>query len=350
MIVADTLDDLHFVIWSNDTSDNVNSTLERTVDVIDINGPEIINRGTKSTATTGDPFEFTITAGDNVGMRRATLWYAFDNGELAPVPMEVVEAWPSGNVLYSLFIDVPSDQSENITYSYEIEDFYGNVLRTHVDIIRVRDNDDPWMVEDRTPGEVHMGEDLTFVVVVSDNVGFWSVEVEYSVTDGDPVTAEMAPDGTEGVHTLTIGVPIDVLGPISYRFMVMDRGWNQVNGTQRQVLVVDGISPEILDASWGVPIKGLDLTVVLRAKDNVGVESAYLSYRFGDGAETTVEMDSNLEAVIPIPRNAEGDMRLVFTVRDAASNEAVSEEMLVPLLNAKPAVDPVPLWEVIEEE
>jgi hypothetical protein len=351
MIVEATLDDLHYVIWCNDTSGNVNSTLERTVDVIDINGPGIINEGTKAWATTGDPHEFTITAHDNVGLKRATLWYAFPGDELAPFEMEAIEVNPpSGNVLYSLFIDVPSDLSGNITYSYELEDLYGNIFRTHVDIVRVRDDDPPEIVEDLTPGEVGMGEDLTFVVVVSDNVGFWSVEVVYSLADGEPVTAPMVPDGAEDIYSFTIGIAVNETGPISYRFRVMDRGWNEVNGSQRMVSIVDGIPPEILDAKWGESIKGLDLTVVLRAGDNMGVESASLGYRFGDGTETTVEMDENLEAVIPIPRNPAGDLVLVFTVLDAAGNEAISEEMIVPLLNAGPTVDPVPLWDVIEEE
>ncbi|MCK4970197.1 MAG: hypothetical protein KAS77_06715, partial [Thermoplasmata archaeon] len=135
MIVADTLDDLHFIFRCNDTSGNENSTIERTVDVIDINGPHIINEGTKSWATTGEPFEFTLTAHDNVGLKSCILWYALDDGELAPVEMEVIEANPpSGNTLYSLWIDVPSDQSMNITYRYEIEDLYGNVFLTHEDI------------------------------------------------------------------------------------------------------------------------------------------------------------------------------------------------------------------------
>jgi len=116
------------------------------------------------------------------------------------------------------------------------------------------------------------------------------------------------------------------------------------------VPVVDGIPPEIVDVTWGEPIKGTDVTVVLLASDNIGVNSASLSYRIGDGTETTVEMDENLEAVIPIPRNAEGDLRLVFTVLDAAGNEVVSEEILVSLLNAAPIVDPVPVWNVNEEE
>jgi hypothetical protein len=351
MIVEATLDDLHYVIWCNDTSGNVNSTEERTVDVIDINGPQIINRGTKAWATTGDPHEFTITAHDNVGLKRATLWYAFPGDELAPVEMELIEAYPSsGNALYSIFIDVPSDLEGNISYSYEVEDLYGNIHRFLLDIIRVRDDDDPWIVEDRTPGEVGMGEDLTFSVVVSDNVGLLSVDVEYSLADGDPVTAPMAPDGAEDVYSFNIAIAVNETGPISYRFRVMDRGWNEVNGSQRLVSVVDGIPPEILDAIWGESIKGLDLTVVLRARDNMGVDSASLSYRFGDGTETIAEMDENLEAVIPIPRDPAGDLVLVFTVMDAAGNEAMSEEMILPLLNAEPTVDPIPLWEVIEEE
>ncbi|MCK4969206.1 MAG: hypothetical protein KAS77_01715, partial [Thermoplasmata archaeon] len=359
IIVEDTLDDLHYVFGSNDISGNTNFTHEYTVEVIDINGPEIVNEGTNHTATTGDPHEFTITAIDSLGLRSATLWYAFGEGELVPEEMEAIVEHPSsGNVLYSLVIDVPSDLAGNITYRYEIEDLYGNVQLTHVDIIRVRDNDPPEIVEDRTPGEVGMGEDLTFVVVVSDNVGFWSVEVEYSVADGDPVTAEMAPDGTEGAHTLTIGVAIDEMGPISYRFMVMDRGWNEVNGTQRQVSVVDGIPPELEHSNGELLVsKGQDCELHVTVRDNIGVGRVIISYRFSEGTEESVPMertpsggDTYCEVMIPVPRWVEGPLFYRFTAEDAAGNANVTEWFEGTCVNRPPELkgDP-PIWYVTEE-
>jgi hypothetical protein len=349
MVVADTLEDLHYVFGSIDTSGNENSTLERTVDVIDVNGPGIINEGTKSTAYTGDPFEFTLTAHDNVGLRGATLWYSFDDGELVPLEMEVIAAYPSsGNVLYSVFIDVPVDQVANISYSYEIEDLYGNVFLTHVDIIRVRDDDDPTIVEDRTPGEALMGEDLTFVVVVSDNTGILTVEVEHAMGDGEPVTAEMVAEGSEGVYTLTISIAVDEVGPISYRFGVMDLGWNEVNGTSAEVTVVDGISPEIVDVIWGEPIKGGGIKVELTATDNIGVDHAILQYWFGEGAPTTVDMDDLFTADIAIPREVDGDLHLVLTVWDEAGNPGIGEESVVAPYNLAPVVGIIPGWSLTE--
>lgn len=348
IIVNATLEDLHYVFGCADLAGNVNSTAESTVDIVDVNGPGIINEGTLRRATTGDPHEFTITAGDNVGLKGATLWYAFGDDELAPVSMEVVSAWPSGNVLYSVTIDVPPDLAENITYSYEVEDLYGNVLRTHEEVVRVVDDDAPTISEDRTPATTYMGEDLAFAVVVSDNVGVGVVEVEYSMGDGGPQSARMAIEGD--AFTLVVRIPEDEPGPVSYRFSVVDLAGNRVNGTSRQVTVVDVIPPRVLDAAWDLALKGTDVTFTVQAIDNLGVERGFLRYWFREGAESTVPLDDGMMVVVPIPRDAEGDMHLVFIVQDAAGNEAASEEVLVPLLNALPEVKAVPVWEVTEEE
>jgi hypothetical protein len=349
MVVKATLDDLHYIFGSSDTSRNTNTTEERTVDVIDINGPQLINEGTGRTATTGDPFEFTITVGDNVGLKGATVWYAFGDEELVPEDMEVVSAWPSGNVLYSLIIHVPADAVGNITYRWEVEDLYGNVLVSNTEYVRVVDDDDPVIVEDRTAEVAHMGSPFTILVTVSDNVGVGLVEVGYTLGDDDPVTVTMAP-GTEGTHSHTIAIPAYVAGPLSYRIRVVDLAGNEFNGTPREVPMLDASPPEVLGLTWSDPVKGLDLTVVLDATDNVGVVYASILYRFGDGGRTRLDMDEQLEAVIAVPRRPAGDLHMVLTVGDEAGNQVVGEETIVPLVNAAPVWGQVPVWTLTEEE
>ncbi len=354
MIVADTLDDLHFVIWSNDTSDNVNSTLERTVDVIDINGPGIINEGTKSWATTGDPFEFTITAHDNVGLKGAILWYALDDGELAPVEMEVVAAYPSsGNTLYSLWIDVPSDQSENITYSYEIEDLYGNVLRTHVDIIRVRDDDGPEMVEDLSDTTATTGDVFHARIRVRDNIGIDIVssgEVLWTGTDID--------DHGNGIYEREVPMEADYVGPFNLSVELLDLGWNEVTYELITPEIVDNDPPE-MEHDHGellVP-KGLECELHVTVRDNIGVGKVTIAYRFGEGTEESIPMertssgeDTYCEVMIPVPRVVEGPLYYRFTAEDASGNANATGWFEGTCVNRPPELkgDP-PIWFVTEE-
>ncbi|MCK4971097.1 MAG: hypothetical protein KAS77_11230, partial [Thermoplasmata archaeon] len=202
MVVNATLEDLHYVLGCSDLAGNVNTTGVRTVDVVDINGPVIINEGTGRTATTGDPFEFTVTVGDNVGVKGATVWFAFGDGELEPVAMEVVSEWPSGNVLFSLVMDVPANATGNITYRLEVEDLYGNVQTTNIEYVRVVDDDLPVIVEDRTPQEAYTGETFTFNVTVTDNVGIASVEVTYHMPDVNRWTVTMDQEGDVYTYSL----------------------------------------------------------------------------------------------------------------------------------------------------
>ncbi len=354
MIVEATLEDLHYVIWSNDTSGNSNSTLERTVDVIDINGPGIINEGTKSWATTGDPHEFTLTAHDNVGLKGATLWYAFDDGELASIEMEVVEAYPSsGNVLYSIVIDVPSDQVANITYSYEIEDLYGNVLLTHVDIVRVRDNDAPSMVEDLSDATATTGEVFHARIRVRDNIGIDIVSSGEELWTGTDID-----DQGNGIYELGVQMDNDYVGAFYLFVGLLDLAGNEVTYELVTPIIVDNDLPELEHAHGELIVpKGQDCELHVTVRDNIGMGKVSISYRFGEGTEESSPMertpsggDTYWEVMIPVPREIEGPLFYRFTAEDASGNANATEWFEGACVNRPPELksDP-PDWYVTEE-
>jgi hypothetical protein len=348
-VVEATVEDLRYVLGSSDVSGNLNVTAERRVRVLDVNGPQLVNEGTSRTATTGDPFEFTFTAGDNVGLRGAKVWYALGDGEGVSAGMDVVSEWPSGNVLYSLVIQVPSDLVGNITYRWEVEDLAGNVLASNVEYVKVVDDDLPVLVEDRTGDAAHTGSPLTILVLASDNVGVDRVEVEYNYGGGEPSTTLMT-DLSDGSYAVDLPVPDDEAGPLEYRVRVLDLAGNELSGPPRQLPVVDVLPPELLGVTWGEAVKGLDLAISVEARDNVGPLNITLSYRFGSGSRKLLEMGVATEAVIHVPRHPSGDLNLVVMLEDAAGNKARGTDTEVPLLNLAPSWGAMPAWQVTEGE
>jgi hypothetical protein len=290
-----------------------------------------------------------MTAGDNVGLGGAIVYFSFGDDSWDPRVMEVVSEWPSGNVLYSYIIDVPNDAVGNISYYLEVLDLYGNVLRTYPEIVRVVDDDDPIIIADGTREKAFLGAPFDFIVTVSDNVGVGTVEAEYALGDLDPVTLAMT-RGLEGAYTHSIDIPVDGTEPLLYRFIVADAAGNEINSTPREVHLVDEIPPQIINTSWDPPLKGTDVRIILIATDNVGVTRANLTHWFGTEDNSTKEMDRDLEALLTVPRWVMGDLHLVFSVWDAAGNIIISEELLVPLLNSKPVVGPIPRWNITEEQ
>ena len=352
IIVNATLEDLHFSFGCTDQAGNLNRTAVRTVDVVDINGPVIVNDGTSHTATTGDPHEFTATVGDNVGVRGARVWYAFGDTEPVVTGMEVVSVWESGNVLLSLWIDIPSDFVGYMRYHLTVEDLYGTVLDGPLMRVHVVDDDIPEIVEDGTPDRAHMGEPFDFLVTVADNVGVASVSLEYALWN-PLVRAQMTPGEVEGQYTHSIGIPEESAERMSYRFQVVDLSGNVLNGTEREVAVIDGLPPVItvlLDT--GQPaMKGHDLVVAVSVEDNIGVEGVFCEYWTSASDRWNVSMsgDNGHEATISVPRGAEGNLHLVFSARDAAGNWASMAEQVVELVNAAPLVDEELTWRVMEE-
>ncbi len=355
MIVADTLEDLHYVIWCNDTSGNSNSTLERIVDVIDINGPQIINRGTKSTAYTGEPFEFTITAHDNVGLKRATLWYAFYDDELAPVEMEVIAAYPSsGNVLYSIFIDVPSNLFGNISYSYEVEDLYGNVLRSHVDIIRVRDNDPPEVVEDLSDTTATTGDPFTVWVEVADNIDMGAAQVVHWFTGGEQVTRDLELQYVSGdlnwTYGYSIDVPNDSIASLHYLLELTDAAGNTRRTEEREVPVLDDEPPTFGDdLSDEEAFRNQMFHFDVEFFVNIGVIELRCEWWFGMGGHLNATVPLDTRIAIDVPLHPEEPLRYFFSARDAAGNWNSTEVFERSVPNRPPAAGLPNPWEVGEE-
>jgi hypothetical protein len=353
MIVADTLEDLHYVIWSNDTTGNVNSTLERVVDVIDINGPQIINEGTGRTATTGDPFEFTLTAGDNVGLKGATLWYAFGEDELAPVEMGVLAAWPGGNVLYSLFIDVPSDFVGNITYRIEVEDLYGNVLITNTEYVRVVDNDLPQVIEDLSDTTATTGEIFLARIRVADNIGIQLVYVGKQVWTGSDLD-----EHGNGVYEQEMLIWDDHTGPWFSGVSVLDIAGNELRYQINTPDIVDNDPPEFRDVHvLEKALKGGMVDFSVRVWENVDLRntSVYVEYSLGQGPLHNSSMVHNIGffiidcyLTIDVPRDVEGSLTYRFVVIDAAGNSNQTGERQAPLYNLPPVVSGLSTWNVTE--
>jgi len=325
MIVADTLDSLHYSFGSIDTSGNVNLTGERTAEVVDINGPQITNEGTGRTATTGDPFEFTLTAYDNVGLRGVTLWYAYGDAELEPVEMEVVVVNPSGNVLYSLVIDVRADFVGDITYRLELEDLYGNVFTTFEEYVRVVDDDPPVLLVDATDDSAHTGDPFWAEVDVSENVEMAMVNFSYWFTGGEPVTLALELLHVSGSGNATYGgaidVPNDSIASLHYLLELTDAAGNVLRTDEREVAVVDDEAPTFgADLSDEEAFRNGMFHFDIEVNDNVDVVELRCEWWFGDGEHINATKPLDTRIAIDVPEHPAEPLRYLFSARDAAGN------------------------------
>jgi hypothetical protein len=223
-------------------------------------------------ATTGDAFTFEFDASDNIGLAEAEIFYWF--GTDTPTS-EVI----SGSGPFTYTITIPSDSLDELHYYVVIVDAAGNELIGLADDIPVTDNDKPSDITDTSDATASTGDDFTFKVNASDNIGIVKVEIYYwfgveeetniTITDSGPIT-----------HTISI--PGDSTEIIHYFFVFIDGADNELIGPQVDIAISDNdpatISNDQTDSSGE---EGKEFTFQIVASDNIGVSQVRVAYWFG---------------------------------------------------------------------
>ena len=314
-------------------------------------------------ATTGDPFNFTVTVASTTGVGQVRVMYWFGTDVLAAenVTMTGVALGAGGNGTYFHGpVTIPADGVEPLRYVFVLKDGAGIWHQSTQAEVAVIDNDIPH-IEDRSDAVATTGETFHFKAIVTDNVGLEIVLIQYlfvgkapvSVTWPDGNLAYSAPD----TFTWSITVPSDSIASFSYFWQAMDG--NDENWVKWEsgppIAPRDNDGPVVLeDLTEPEALKGRPLNMSVRATDNIGVVSAYLEYWFGLGARACATMEAVGGGVfnvsLPIPRETGDALHYFFRVEDAARNSNTTSPAERQPVNKKPRMLPVGMWVVTERE
>ncbi len=216
IIIDHTLDDLHYVIHGNDTSDNWNASIDRIVAIVDNDLP-VPSDMTTGPAATGDPFTFRGRFIDNIAVAEVTVEYWYGTGSSTNHSMS---KGTGDNWSYSINI---SDTLDDLHYRYHLKDGSNNWNHSTSWTLSIVDNDGPTLVSDTTPSSIDLGDTITFSVQASDNIDVASVNISYSRDDGGWSPLALVYGG--GVWSGTLSP--NSSGIISYKIMIKDSSENQ---------------------------------------------------------------------------------------------------------------------------
>ncbi|MCK4970610.1 MAG: hypothetical protein KAS77_08790, partial [Thermoplasmata archaeon] len=283
IVIADTLGPLQYSKNAVDAVGNVNSDSIGLVDVIDNDGPEIVNNGTPRISTTGDPFTFSVTVSDNIGIRSVDVWYSFGDAEPTSHAMEVVESHESGNVLYSLTIGMPSDSLLPLSYNLEVWDLYGNVQTGIGWEVEVVDNDRPVIEYEGTITEALKGFPVTLTIDAGDNIGVEGAFIVLRYVGLATTNLSMEPSAS---HTVELSIPRDVSSDLHYLFSACDAADNWYSTVEYTILLKNA-APAVKDLpQWTITEEAegeLDLTSYI---SDVNDDLSSLTVSCGDGTVT----------------------------------------------------------------
>lgn len=319
------------------------------VDVLDDEPPWFLEDLSSENATTGDPFTFGFRVMDNVGLERVFLRYWFGAGRTVESPLV-----QDGDGAWVLTIQIPVAWTA-LHYIAGATDVTGFTNWSAQGDRKVIDNDAPVVLSDASDREGTTGDPVTFKVVVEDNLFVAEVRVIYWMADGIgqeiSLTGKDLDSGRNGTYRGTMDAPSDASGTLTYVVEAVDLDGNVGSSEARFIDIVDDDVPwfgrDLSDEeAWRG--EGFDLNV--EVWDNVGLESLWCEWWFGDGERTNDSVPLGNPLGIVIPLEPGGPLRYRFAVRDGAGNWNATQTSERTVLNQPPAFVGLDTWTVTEDE
>ena len=195
------------------------------------------------------------------------------------------------------------------------------------------DTQAPVLGTDSSDSSAYTGQDFTFRIAVTDNVGVHKLHVEYWFGTGSH-TNDSIPLLEPYTHTITVPNSLDTM---YYFFSASDYYGNWVKGSTQSRTPIDGSGPEF-DDIWINPIPpttGETATVYVNVTDNVQVDNTTVMIHYRDQSDvsyTTASM-THVSADQYSYTNTIGSywtrIYFYFTADDTAGNSGQTSLMFV---------------------
>jgi len=277
---------LAFRYVAQDSSGNTNVTATQTRDIMDNDLPVLVQDHTQDPPTTGDPFNFSIEATDNIALTAVRIAY-----QIGTSPAMNVSASFSDH-LYGHTVDIPASQEGTLRYRIMIRDEAGNVLWTTWKELVIADDDAPWAFNDLTGADPTTGDAFEVDFEAHDNIGIDHTSVRYSFDGINWAVVNASSSGPHaGKFEAIIQVP-DSPGPwIRYVFNATDTSGNSASSKVFEMMIKDNDHPTLVsDLSDHEATTGDLLEFSFIVSDNVAISNATLRWDLGRYGEDGVIM------------------------------------------------------------
>jgi hypothetical protein len=324
-IPGDSLTGITYKVIFNDTANNSNITSDTTITVTDNDDPINLIDTSDTSGTTGDVFTFEFDASDNIDLVEAEIFYWFGAG--SPISEVITGSGP-----FTYTITIPLDSLDELHYYVQIKDTSGNSLTSSTIDISVTDNDAPTDILDTSDTTATTGDDFTFNVQASDNIGVVDIQIYYWFGDGEEML--IGAMGTESYST-TVSLPDDTTDTFHYYIVFIDAANNELIGPQVDVTITDN-DPAVIsnDQTDPTPEVGEELTFQIDASDNVGIFQVRVAYWFGEDETQkqfiTLTGDNGTYSGAFTPDET-GTLNYYFEVTDSAGNMHEGDQQSVQI-------------------
>jgi len=189
--------DMTYSIYAEDTHGNADTTTAASVTVTDNDNPSLDADNSNATGTTGDTFNFDITASDNINVDGVNV--SWSHGSLDG---NLALSFSGGHWIGNVALD---DSSSNLIYRVQVNDSASNYVRGSQQSKSVTDDDPPSISGDSGNVGVGTGNLVTLWVTASDNIGVSSATVSIDGGAGNAMSYNAGLSRWEYVYTAPSG-------------------------------------------------------------------------------------------------------------------------------------------------
>jgi len=284
-----SVSDMTYTIYAKDTCGNSNTTIPASVTITDNINPSLDVDNSYIAGTTGDTFNFNITASDNIDVAGVNVsWsHGFLDGNLA---LSFSGSHWIGNV-------VLDDSLNGLVYRVQVNDSSNNNIRGIQQSKTVTDNDNPQITGvSSTPSSQEIGGFVNISTTVSDNIEIDMIFLNITYPDND--FENISIDVNKTGITYYCNKTYSMIGSYSYFIWVNDTSGNSIASSIQNFVIGDTTPPEIsnivittsnqldTDSAFGW------INITCDVIDNDAVAEVHLNFTNPDGSWSNVSMNS----------------------------------------------------------
>ena len=290
---TDTIADMTYTIYANDTYVNSDTTTQASVSVSDNDNPSLVADNSDVSGTTGDTFSFDVTVLDNIGVSGVNVSWSHGSlgGNLA-LSDDGDDAW-SGSITLD-------DNLGNLVYKVQVNDTSGNYVRGSQQSRSVTDNDNPQITDvSATPSTQDVSGYVNITAVITDNIAIG--EIFLNITYPDSSIQNFSITANKTGNTYYCNKTYTTLGIYTYFIWVDDSSDNSVISTTNTFVIGEQTSPQISNISITTS-SPLDtnssfgwINITCDVTDNIAVDEVSLNITNPDGSCNNVSMNAGAE-------------------------------------------------------
>ncbi len=327
---------LNYTVYVRDIAENIFSSGLISLDVKDNDPPAMQDDDSYVFATTGDLFQFKISAIDNVEVGSVTAKWS--HGSLDDnTSLDLVEGDWIGNITLDNESVVP------LRYVIFIEDTSGGLFESDMTNVTVTDNDKPILLGLHHPTPPGTGNTFDIGARVTDNIGVTSVRMTYKFDQlGQKDTILLPASRGDGeIWNTSMDIPSDVK-LINTSFTISDEKGNSLETDWFPLDILDDDAPELVsDEPDGYPTTGDNFDIVAVFSDNNMVANVNISYTFDNITVNKTSMERGAGNSWGVTINISSSATHLFYsyhAEDKAGNKLSTDSKTLPVRDDDPPI------------